>query len=203
MKTIASKSYEQTINAYLDSLYDYMFNIGGLSTFSIYDGRLVAKPTILNKYLPYFKSYAIRVNVDKKYYQRPSLFALDYYGAAELDWLVLYVSGVSNPIDFTLPIIDVLPVNILSDINKLIILNKNVVEESKVNPVEFSSGDIRVEKQVGFIEERYRYRSNKNMNDLLINERIKKLSKHGVGANENAIPQSINRMVENIKYLKK
>ena len=85
MKTIATKGYDQTINAYIDSLYDYMFNIGGLSTFSLYNNILVSKPTILNNYLPYFKPYAIKKAVDKKYYQRPNLFALDYYGASELE----------------------------------------------------------------------------------------------------------------------
>lgn len=203
MKTIATKGYDQTINAYIDSLYDYMFNIGGLSTFSLYNNILVSKPTILNSYLPYFKPYAIKKVVDKKYYQRPNLFALDYYGASELEWLVLYISGISDPVDFNFPIIDVLPVNILNDINKLVILSKDEVEESKRNPSKFTSDSIKIEKQIGFIEERYKFKSNTNMNDLLINERIRKLSKHGVGANENAIPQSINRMIESIKYLKK
>lgn len=203
MKTIATKGYDQTINAYIDSLYDYMFNIGGLSTFSLYNNILVSKPTILNNYLPYFKPYAIKKVVDKKYYQRPNLFALDYYGASELEWLVLYISGISDPVDFNFPIIDVLPVNILNDINKLVILSKDEVERSKRNPSKFTSDSIKIEKQIGFIEERYKFKSNTNMNDLLINERIRKLSKHGVGANENAIPQSINRMIESIKYLKK
>lgn len=178
MKTIATKGYDQTINAYIDSLYDYMFNIGGLSTFSLYNNILVSKPTILNNYLPYFKPYAIKKVVDKKYYQRPNLFALDYYGASELEWLVLYISGISDPIDFNFPIIDVLPVNILNDINKLVILSKDEVERSKRNPSKFTSDSIKIEKQIGFIEERYKFKSDSNMNDMLIAKRLQNLNKY-------------------------
>lgn len=178
MKTIATKGYDQTINAYIDSLYDYMFNIGGLSTFSLYNNILVSKPTILNNYLPYFKPYAIKKAVDKKYYQRPNLFALDYYGASELEWLVLYISGISDPVDFNFPIIDVLPVNILNDINKLVILSKDEVERSKRNPSKFTSDNIKIEKQIGFIEERYKFKSNTNMNDMLIAKRLQNRNKY-------------------------
>lgn len=178
MKTIATKGYDQTINAYIDSLYDYMFNIGGLSTFSLYNNILVSKPTILNNYLPYFKPYAIKKAVDKKYYQRPNLFALDYYGASELEWLVLYISGISDPVDFNFPIIDVLPVNILNDINKLVILSKDEVERSKRSPSKFTSDSIKIEKQIGFIEERYKFKSNTNMNDMLIAKRLQNRNKY-------------------------
>lgn len=201
MKTIASTGYEQTVNNYINSLYDYMFNIGNLSTFSVYNNILVSKPTILNRFLPYLKPYATKKVVDKKYYQRPSLFALDYYGSPELDWLVLYISGISNPIDFNVPIIDVLPINILNDLNKLIILNKEEVDLSKYKPKIFTSDNIKIEKQIGFIEERYKYKSDGNMNDLLISKRIENLAKNGKGTK--TIPQNIMRLAETVKYVGK
>lgn len=86
MKTIATINFDQTTNAYISTMYGYLFNIGNLSTYTAYnDSILVAKPTILTNFLPFFKSYAVRMTVDKKYYQKPSLFALEYYGAAELE----------------------------------------------------------------------------------------------------------------------
>jgi hypothetical protein len=86
MTTIASNKFDQTINAYIDTMYGYIFSIDNLSTYTVYnDSILVAKPTILQKFLPYFKLYAEKITLDPKYYQKPNLFALDYYGAAELE----------------------------------------------------------------------------------------------------------------------
>lgn len=164
MKTIATNNYDQTVNGYINTLYGYVFSIGNLSTYTVYnDSVLVAKPTILNSFLPFFKAYAEKVTLDKKYYQKPNLFALDYYGAAELEWLVLYVSGISHPIDFTVSIIDVLPVNMLNDINKLITLSKKDVQDSKNKPEAYMSGNIDITKQEGFIQERYIYKGDSNL----------------------------------------
>ena len=169
MKTIATNKFDQTINSYLNTMYSYIFNIGNLSTFTVYeDNILVSKPTILQKFLPFFKPYVIKVTLDKKYYQRPNLFALDYYGASELEWLVLFVSGISHPIDFTVPIIEVLPVNMLNDINKLITLYKVEVEFSKNNPEKYTSKNIDISRQAGFIEERYIYKNTSNMTEKIL-----------------------------------
>src|SRR5690606_25645678 len=81
---------------------------------------------------------------------------------------VLYVSGISHPIDFVVNIIDVLPVNMLSDLNKLIILYKNEVQNSKRQPISYTSKDIDISRQVGFIEERYTFKNNKNLTSKLI-----------------------------------
>jgi len=86
MRTIATASFDQTLNTYISTMYGYMFSIGNLSTYSTYnDSIIVSKPTILSDFLPFLKNYAIKVELDKKYYQRPNLFALEYYGAAELE----------------------------------------------------------------------------------------------------------------------
>jgi hypothetical protein len=169
MKTIASNSYDQTLNAYINTLYGYTFNISNLSTYTVYnDSILVAKPTILNHFLPFFKSYSIKMKIDEKYYQKPNLFALDYYGSSELEWLVLYVSGISHPIDFNHSIIDVLPVSMLNDLNKLVTLYKKEVQESRNKPEAYTSSTIDLTRQVGFIEERYIYKNDKNLFDKLL-----------------------------------
>lgn len=169
MKTIATNKFDQTVNSYINTMYGYIFNIGNLSTFTVYeDNILVSKPTILQKFLPFFKSYAVKVALDKKYYQRPNLFALDYYGASELEWLVLFVSGISHPIDFNVPIIEVLPVNMLNDINKLVTLHKAEVEFSKNSPEAYTSKNIDISRQTGFIEERYLYKNTSNITEKLL-----------------------------------
>lgn len=169
MKTIATNGFDQTLNAYINTMYGYIFNIGNLSTYTVYnDSILVGKPTILNDFLPFFKSYSIKVTLEDKYYQKPNLFALDYYGAAELEWLVLYVSGISHPIDFTHSIIDVLPVNMLNDINKLVTLYKKEVQESKIKPMAYTSANIDISRQAGFIEERYIYKNDSNLVDKVL-----------------------------------
>jgi hypothetical protein len=169
MKTIASNKFDQTVNGYINSLYGYIFNIGNLSTYTVYEDKfLVSKPTILQRFLPFFKYYATKITLDPKYYQKPNLFALDYYGSSELEWLVLFVSGVSHPIDFNLPIIEVLPVNILNDLNKLITLYKGEVQNSKNNPDAYTSKNIDISRQSGFIEERYLYKNTSNLTEKLL-----------------------------------
>lgn len=174
MKTIATPKFDQTINSYINTMYSYMFSIGNLSTYTVYDDKfLVAKPTILQMFLPFFKNYAKKINVDPKYYQKPNLFALDYYGAAELEWLVLFVSGIGHPVDFNRPIIDVLPISILNDLNKLITLYKKEVQNSKNYPESYTSKNIDINKQVGYVEKRYLYKRDANLMKKLISSASK------------------------------
>jgi hypothetical protein len=85
---------------------------------------------------------------------------------------VLFAAGVNHPIDFTLPIIDVLPVSMLNDLNKLIILYKNDVQRSKDIPDAYTSENIDISKQIGFIEERYIYKNNFNLLAITTKNRI-------------------------------
>jgi len=187
MRTIATASFDQTLNTYISTMYGYMFSIGNLSTYSTYnDSIIVSKPTILSDFLPFLKNYAIKVELDKKYYQRPNLFALEYYGAAELEWLVLYVSGISHPVDFTHAIIEVLPVNILNDINKLITLYKKEVQNSKANPEKYANSNIDISRQEGFLEERYIYKND----STLIEKMISSASRNRATINPNIIASS-------------
>jgi len=80
----------------------------------------------------------------------------------------LYTSGISHPIDFTLPIIDVLPVNVLNDLNKLITLSKKEVQYSKNFPEAYTSDNIDITRQTGFIEKRYLYKKNSNLQAKLL-----------------------------------
>lgn len=177
MKTIASLSFDQSISSYVNTLYGYTFNIGNLSTFTLYnENTLVSKPTILNNFLPYLKVYANKIKVDEKYYQKPNLFALDYYGASELEWLVLYISGISHPIDFNVPYIYALPNNMLTDINKMVTLNRKTVEESKHTPKSYTEETIDIRRQEGFIEKRYTFKSDKHLVERMIELRNKNRS---------------------------
>lgn len=174
MKTIASIKHDQTINSYLSTLFSYPFALSNLSTFSVYnDSIIVSNTTIFNNFLPFFKSYSVKLRLDPRYYQKPNLLALEYYGAAELEWLVLMVSGISNPIDFTVPVIDILPVSMLKDLNKLITLHREDVQFSKNNPERFSSDSINIEQQVGFLQESYMYSNESRLISTLIDSSTK------------------------------
>ena len=160
--TIASKKYEQDLGSYITSLYGYTFSLGNLSTFLLYDNEyIISKPYILMDYLPFFKQYSIRIELEQKYHQKPNLFAYDYYGSSELEWLVLFISGIGSPIDFNTNHIDVLPVNILTDINKLIVISKDEVNNSKYNPVKIERPLIDLSKQ------EYMYNNEFNLMDYI------------------------------------
>jgi phosphorylcholine metabolism protein LicD len=95
----------------------------------------------------------------------------------------LCVSGIPHPIDFTHAIIDVLPVSILSDLNKLITLYKKEVQDSKLNPEKYTDSNIDTSRQEGFIAERYIYKNDSR----LIEKIISSASKNRATINSNIV----------------
>lgn len=92
---------------------------------------------ILDNYRDYFEQYLVEMEVPKKFYYQPAAFAENYYGTADLDFLVLYFAKMTSLFEFTKPKIKVLPSSRLLEINRLFTEYKDEVKDSYNNPDEY------------------------------------------------------------------
>lgn len=92
---------------------------------------------ILDKYADYFEKYLIEVNIDSKYFKRPSMYAEYYYGDPSMDWLILYFAKIPSLFQFTKRKIKILPVDKLADLNQVFLSNKSDIEANHSNPLEY------------------------------------------------------------------
>ena len=92
--------------------------------------------SILDEYSDYLQQedFIETVELDEKYYYSPQAFAEDYYGTADLDFLVLYFARIDSMFSFNRKKIRVLKRERLSDINRIIVKNKERVKENRSNP---------------------------------------------------------------------
>ena len=116
--------------------------IDNISLYSNYlDMAVLPDGFILDDYKDHFDQFVEEIELDEKYYYTPSLFAHEYYGAAELDFLVLYFANMSTLFDFKTKTIKVLPITSLTDLNRLIVEYKAQVKDSKANPTPYEIFD--------------------------------------------------------------
>lgn len=92
---------------------------------------------ILDNFRDYFEQYLVEMEVPKKFYYQPAAFAENYYGTADLDFLVLYFAKMTSLFEFTKPKIKVLPSSRLLEINRLFTEYKDEVKDSYNNPDEY------------------------------------------------------------------
>ena len=92
--------------------------------------------SILDEYSDYLyqEDFIETVELDKKYYYSPQAFAEDYYGTADLDFLVLYFARIDSAFSFNRKRINVLKRERLADINRIIVKNKERIKENRNNP---------------------------------------------------------------------
>ena len=98
-------------------------------------GTKVVLGNILDYYRDYFEQFLVEEKLDKKYWNQPAYFAEDYYGTADLDFLVLYFARISTLFDFNKKKIKVLPRERIPEINKLFVEYRKYVTDSYNNPV--------------------------------------------------------------------
>jgi len=72
----------------------------------------------------------------------------------------------------------------LGDLNKLITLYKKEVQDSKTNPKAYTSSNIDISRQAGFIEERYIYKNDTNLvNKILARASANRLISNPINVN--------------------
>lgn len=144
---------EKTIKSTLRAIPGDLWNIDSVSLYSVYDGIAVMPDGfVLDDYRDYFETLLEEIRLDQKYQYSPSLFAEEYYGTPDLDFLVLYFAGMKSLHEFNTPTIRVLPTTALVDLNKLIAKERTNVRRSKENPTVYDKLDPISEAVKGYAE---------------------------------------------------
>ena len=128
----ASSVYEE-----FQSLSNDTWSLDNLLMFCNYQKiSILPDFSILDEYSDYLQQedFIETVELDEKYYYSPQAFAEDYYGTADLDFLVLYFARKDSMFSFNRKKIRVLKRERLSDINRIIVKNKERVKENRSNP---------------------------------------------------------------------
>ena len=128
----ASSVYEE-----FQSLSNDTWSLDNLLMFCNYQKiSILPDFSILDEYSDYLQQedFIETVELDEKYYYSPQAFAEDYYGTADLDFLVLYFARIDSMFSFNRKKIRVLKRERLSDINRIIVKNKERVKENRNNP---------------------------------------------------------------------
>ena len=128
----ASSVYEE-----FQSLSNDTWSLDNLLMFCNYQKMSVLPDfSILDEYSDYLyqEDFIETVELDEKYYYSPQAFAEDYYGTADLDFLVLYFARIDSIFSFNRKKITVLKRERLADINRIIVKNKERIKENRSNP---------------------------------------------------------------------
>ena len=128
----ASSVYEE-----FQSLSNDTWSLDNLLMFCNYQKMSVLPDfSILDEYSDYLyqEDFLETVELDEKYYYSPQAFAEDYYGTADLDFLVLYFARIDSIFSFNRKKITVLKRERLADINRIIVKNKERIKENRSNP---------------------------------------------------------------------
>jgi len=140
---IANKSnQEKTIKTELVLSKGDQWKIDNFVMSSDYLGEVILPDGfILDEYRDYFDNFLQEIDLEEKYHYSPTLFAEDYYGTADLDFLVLYFAKMKSLFEFNIEKIQVLPLTSLVDLNKLMVKYGDQVKESRNNPVVYEEFD--------------------------------------------------------------
>ena len=128
----ASSVYEE-----FQSLSNDTWSLDNLLMFCNYQKiSILPDFSILDEYSDYLQQedFIETVELDEKYYYSPQAFAEDYYGTADLDFLVLYFARIDSMFSFNRKKITVLKRERLADINRIIVKNKERIKENRSNP---------------------------------------------------------------------
>jgi hypothetical protein len=142
---------EKTIKSETLSMENDFWNVDSIQMFSNYqDMAILPDGFILDEYRDHFENFLENIPLDPKYHYSPTWFAEDYYGTADLDFLVMYFAKVPTLFDFNTPRINVLSKTAMLDLNKLIVEYKDQVKNSKANPKKYVKLDPIITETKGF-----------------------------------------------------
>ena len=141
---------EKTIKSELIASRGDAWKIDNFSLYSNYLGEVILPDGfILDEYRDYFDNLLQEIDLDEKYHYSPTLFAEDYYGTPDLDFIVLYFARMKTLFEFNTEKIKILPVSAMVDMNKLMVHYKEQVTQSRNNPPVYEEFDALEEvKQV-------------------------------------------------------
>lgn len=97
------------------------YNFSILSTLKDGDDVMeITESNVIDDYKDVLLDYAVDVELNEaekiKYYYNPGLLAYDLYRSVEYEFIILKINGMIDPKDFDIPIIKVIPPQILPDL---------------------------------------------------------------------------------------
>ena len=128
---------EKTIKTMVMQIPKDVWVLDNLETFCNYKNiSILPSGWLLDDYRDYFEinGFIEEIDLDKKYYYAPAMFAEDYYGTPDLDFMVLYFAKKSSLFEFNTKKIKVLIPERLKDINKIILARKDELKAINDNP---------------------------------------------------------------------
>lgn len=130
---------ENTLKSMISVMDSDNYTIDKALLYCTYDNENfhVAYLNILDDYADYFEQYLETIEVPKKYFYQPAAFAENYYGSADLDFLILYFAKMTDLSEFNRDKIKILPKSRLVEINRLFVQYRDYVKEKYNNPDKF------------------------------------------------------------------
>jgi hypothetical protein len=118
---------------------NHLWDTSNFFTYGYIGNLIMPDNMILDKYKTIFDQLLIEEQLDPKYYYNPGLFALDKYGSQNLDFVVMYLSGIYSILDFNKPTIKYLPDQYMKSIYKILRDSQGEVNRTKNSPTEYEN----------------------------------------------------------------
>lgn len=133
LSDINSSAYRSIIESIL-SVEGNAIVFDKLQTYYNFENQLIFGMNILSKYDNIFKSNLLDYKCPKKYFYRPEYVCFELYGTTDLWYLLLYVNGMSNEMEFTRENIKVFSEGMVETINNLLKKEK-ILQGSRSKPI--------------------------------------------------------------------
>ena len=124
----------QTIQEAINSSEGHLWDTSNFFTYCSLKNITTMNDIILDDYKSILMQVLDEEPLDVKYYYNPGLYALDKYGSQNLDFIVMYFSGMYSVLDFNKTTIKYLPKSYIRTINQLLLNNRDHVKKSKLEP---------------------------------------------------------------------
>jgi hypothetical protein len=129
---------EKTVKSEILAMENDFWKVDSVEMLANYKNLvLIPDGFLLDEYRDYFENFIEEINLDPKYHYSPTMFSEDYYGTADLDFLVLYFAKIPTAFEFNTPTIRVVSRAALTDFNKLVVQNKDMIEDNRLNPKKY------------------------------------------------------------------
>jgi len=133
---------EKTIKSQILEMEGDFWKIDAVETLANYTNRaIIPDGLILDDFRDYFENFIEEIPLDPKYHYSPTWFAEDYYGSADLDFLVLYFAKIPTLFEFNTATINVISKSALTDLNKLMVQYRSIITDSRANPKDYQEID--------------------------------------------------------------
>jgi len=133
---------EKTIKSQVLEMEGDFWKIDAVETLANYTNRaIIPDGLILDDFRDYFENFIEEIPLDPKYYYSPTWFAEDYYGSADLDFLVLYFAKIPTLFEFNTTTIEVISKSALTDLNRLMVQYRSMITDSRANPKDYQEID--------------------------------------------------------------